>query len=337
MEGQDAKFRSLLELAPDAIVISDAKGCITLNPSIRPMASGSELYGLRKDGTEFPVDISLGPMRVEGEVLITAIIRDKTDEKNAEKALRTSEEQIRLLMNSTAEGIYGADLHGRCTFINASGLRLLGYSDHEEVHGKNMHALIHHTRHDGAAYPVEECRIYEAFRSGIGVHTDDEVLWRPDGTCFPAEYRSYPLRQDEKLMGCVVTFLDVTARKLAEAERQRLSDILEATPDLVAICPVAICPSVDGPPLYINPAGRRMLGIRESEDLSQIVVSRDFRSESSRQQLLEEAMPAVLHKGVWSGETVLLTREGREILAISFSRSRMASTSARSFAASSRN
>jgi two-component system, sensor histidine kinase and response regulator len=84
--------------------------------------------------------------------------------------------------------------------------------------GRHMHRLMHHHRLDGTAYPVEECRIYQAFRDGRGTHVTDEVYWRADGTPFPVEYWSYPVLRDGQLVGCVVSFLDITERINRENE-----------------------------------------------------------------------------------------------------------------------
>jgi two-component system, sensor histidine kinase and response regulator len=122
----------------------------------------------------------------------------------------------RLLLDSAGEAIYGIDMSGNCTFCNPACLKLLGYRDPVELIGKNMHTVIHHTRPDGSFYPNHQCRIYFAFRQGEGSHVDDEVLWRADGTSFPAEYWSYPMRENHLLIGAVVTFIDITGRKRAE-------------------------------------------------------------------------------------------------------------------------
>lgn len=132
-----------------------------------------------------------------------------------------SEERVRLLLDSTAEGIYGLDLKGNCTICNPSCVRMLGYDRADELVGRNMHDLIHHTRPDGTSCPTEQCPIVKAFRQGEGVHIDTEVLWRRDGGSFPAEYWSYPVFRDGKVIGSVVTFLDITERKEAERERLR--------------------------------------------------------------------------------------------------------------------
>jgi PAS domain S-box-containing protein/putative nucleotidyltransferase with HDIG domain len=145
----------------------------------------------------------------------------RREQKEAEDAQRESAAQVRMLLDSTAEGIYGLDLAGRCTFSNAACARLLGYSDPGVLLGKNMHALIHHTKADGAPYPDEECGISQAFRQGADTHADTEVLWRADGTSFCAEYWSHLIRREGQVIGSVVTFLDITERKRAEEQTQR--------------------------------------------------------------------------------------------------------------------
>ena len=136
--------------------------------------------------------------------------------KRMEAELQDSEERVRLLLDSTAESIYGIDLDGNCTFANRACLRMLGNESAAELLGKNMHDVIHHTRADGSPYPVAECHIFQAFRRGKEAHVDDEVLWRRDGTSFPVEYWSYPVRKAGEPVGAVVTCLDITERKRAQ-------------------------------------------------------------------------------------------------------------------------
>jgi PAS domain S-box-containing protein len=155
----------------------------------------------------------------------TKLADEVGERKRAEEALRESSELVVLLLDSIPEAIYGIDANGNCTFCNPSFLRLLGYQDPKELLGKNVHAVIHHSRPDGTPYPVQECHIYEAFRTGRGTHVEDEVFWRKDGTSFPTEYWSRPLRRGEELIGTVVTFVDVTQRRQAE---QILRDAKEA-------------------------------------------------------------------------------------------------------------
>jgi len=156
-----------------------------------------------------------------------ALNKEIAERKQAEDELRNSEERIKLLLESTAEAIYGLDVEGKCTFANPSCLKMLGYESMDDVLGKNMHNLIHHTRPDGSPYPMQECHIYEAFQKGTGTHVDDEVLWHKDGTSFAGEYWSHPMYENGRVIGSVVTFMDITERKGLEKARQKLVDNLE--------------------------------------------------------------------------------------------------------------
>jgi PAS domain S-box-containing protein len=127
--------------------------------------------------------------------------------------------QLGLLLESTGEGIFGIDLDGHCMFINRAGARLLGW-DAEEVLGRNMHDLTHHSRPDGSPYPDTECPIFNAFRRGLPCRIDTEVFWRRDGAPIPVEYSSYPIMDGAQVRGAVITFVDI-------ADRKRASDALQ--------------------------------------------------------------------------------------------------------------
>jgi PAS domain S-box-containing protein len=99
----------------------------------------------------------------------------------------------------------------------------LGYERVEQLLGKNVHDLMHHTRLDGARFPEEECRVHRVLQTGKGDHSEDEVLWRANGTSFPVEYWCYPQWRGHELVGAVVAFIDITDRKLAEAALANVS------------------------------------------------------------------------------------------------------------------
>lgn len=128
------------------------------------------------------------------------------------------EERIRLLLDSTAEAIYGIDLSGVCIFCNSACARLTGYESAAALIGKQMHPLIHHSRPDGSANAPEQSPLYQAMRNREGAHVADEVIWRADGTFFQAEYWSHPILRNGEVIGAVVTFLDVTERRRTERE-----------------------------------------------------------------------------------------------------------------------
>ncbi len=174
----------------------------------------------RKDGSLVHVSVTFSPIiDASGTIVgISAISRDITQLVVAREEIAEREERIRLLLDSTAEAIYGIDLSGVCIFCNSACAKLLGYESPAALIGKQLHPLIHHTRADGTPYSPEQSPIYEAMRHREGAHVDDEVLWRADGTAFPAEYWSHPILRGNEVIGAVVTFLDVTERRRAQEE-----------------------------------------------------------------------------------------------------------------------
>ena len=261
--------------------------------AIRKVLQGGPQYAsqyrvVRPDGSICWIDAH-GVMVRNGSTHMIGIGVDITDAKKSEQSLRESEEKYRLLLNSTAEAIYGLDLKGNCTFCNPACARLLGYQDPSHLLGRNMHALMHHTRADGTPYPEQECAIYVAVRQGRARHVTDEVLWRAEGTSFPAEYWSYPMYRDGELVGAVVTFLDVSDRKQAEdalrrAEQKYRSIFEEAIVGLWQTTP-------DGRYLSVNPAFSRMFGYDSPRELMasitdighQVYVDPQRRSDFKRQ------------------------------------------------------
>lgn len=146
-----------------------------------------------------------------------------------QKLLTESEAQIRLLLNSTAEGIYRIDLLGNCTMINNAAMRLLGFADDDQVLGKNMHNLIHYQAPDGDPIDEKDCNIHKAFIHGIGIHREDEVFWDTKGKSIPVEYFSHPIVSQGKVTGAVVTFWDITQRLKARDQLINLKNNLEKT------------------------------------------------------------------------------------------------------------
>lgn len=142
--------------------------------------------------------------------------------KNANEAHHNAEEKFSLLLNSAAEGIYGVDSGGVCIFVNTSGMRMLGYVKDEKLIGQNIHKLMHYKKVDDYNHSLDECPIISAIPKGSGVHINDDIFWRKDGSSFPVEYWSYPLYEKSKVIGAVVTFFDITERKQAEYEKELL-------------------------------------------------------------------------------------------------------------------
>ncbi len=212
---------------------------------------------------------------------------DLTDRKSPEQALSNSDELVRLILDSAAEAIFGCDPEGTCLFCNRAAARLLGYDDPAELLGKNMHALEHHTRADGTPYPLEECPIYIGFQKGQGVHRDDEVYWRKDGTSFPVEFWSHPIFQDGKTLGAVITFIDITERKLVEEalrkSEERWRTLLEINNAIITyLTPGALLHAVTENLRRVVPFDRAGLSlyVAESETFRLLAMESELQSNS---------------------------------------------------------
>jgi PAS domain S-box-containing protein len=189
-------------------------------------------------------------------ILFSQISR-KTKKLEAER--KRSDEQVRLLLNSTAEAIYGIDAQGDCTFCNPAALQMLGYASDTDLLGKNIHQLIHHTKADGSPRPADHCALNQVMNEGTGVHVKHDIFWRADGSHFPVEYRGHPIYAQNEIVGVVVTFLDISKKIQAEQEMQKLSQVIEQASDAVFIT------DSDGIIGYVNPAFETITGYRKEE------------------------------------------------------------------------
>lgn len=162
-------------------------------------------------------------------VLMTGVWNAKVRQERRlelEKAnieLQENKDKLQLILDSAAEGIYGIDKNGICTFCNTRCVEMLGYNDYTELIGKNMHEMTHHRNKNGSLIPADRCKIYQTLITGEGTHAEDEVFYRADGTMFDVEYFSYPQFQNGELVGAVVTFMDITERKKSEEDIKYLS------------------------------------------------------------------------------------------------------------------
>lgn len=135
-----------------------------------------------------------------------------------------SKQRLSQILNTAAEGIYGIDGQGVITFINPQACSILGFRE-DELIGKNMHALVHHTRENGAVYPSEDCPIHTPFVSSAGRDTD--VFWTRNGEAIPIEYACSPLDPADKTYGAVITFRDISKRKRDETALRRYAQELK--------------------------------------------------------------------------------------------------------------
>ena len=221
---------------------------------------------------DFSHALSISTLGLGGIVVITfgllgfAVLTALLDRRFSSEVQR-SNELVSLLLDSAPEAIYGIDTKGACTFCNRAFLSLTGYGSAAEIMGKDVHSLIHHTKPDGSPYLAKDCQIYWASRTGKGAHIDNEVLWRKDGSSFPAEYWAHPIHRNAQVIGAVVTFVDITERKSTEEALRKSEQQFRAVFDGAQIG-IAITELESGK-LTVNPAYSQMLR-RSAEEMKHV-------------------------------------------------------------------
>jgi PAS domain S-box-containing protein len=113
--------------------------------------------------------------------------------------------QQELILAAVGDGIYGMDLEGKLSFMNPAAAKMLGYTA-EELRGKDIHELIHHSHADGTQALQGELPHSSWMRRREGVRIRDDVFWRKDGTTVPVEYVASPLIDEGAIAGMVVAF-----------------------------------------------------------------------------------------------------------------------------------
>jgi two-component system, cell cycle sensor histidine kinase and response regulator CckA len=191
--------------------VERARGRFEIVPGENEGPALSEFRARHKDGSWRRIEVVRGN-RLDSPAVHAIVVnyRDVTERWK-------SSEQHSLILNSIIEGVHGINLEGEIIFENPASAMALGWEPHEVV-GQPAHAIYHHTRADGSAYPRDDCPINQTGIDGISRHRNDEVFWRKDGTAFPVEYETAPICEGDDVIGIVVTFRDITKQRQMEQQ-----------------------------------------------------------------------------------------------------------------------
>jgi PAS domain S-box-containing protein len=200
--------------------LMDADGAAAFQDCLQTLETKEEWQGAlplrRSDGVYRRIAVRSRRMQLPGErPFVLNHGMDVTEQHQAEQALHLATRQRELILEAVGEGIYGIDLDGRLTFINETGARALGYTP-DELTGRDLHELIHHSHADGTPYSKSTSPILQALRRSESIRMRDEVFWRQDGTAIPVEYSANPIMDDGQISGMVVAFRDVSERRRLE-------------------------------------------------------------------------------------------------------------------------
>ncbi|HEY0139341.1 MAG TPA: PAS domain S-box protein [Thermoanaerobaculia bacterium] len=151
---------------------------------------------------------------------------DISARKVAEDSIANLVRQNEMILSSMAEGAFGIDVEGRATFVNESAAKLLGWRA-DELIGRRIHDVVHHSREDGSPYPWHECPSQEVLLNGTSVNNGNQVFWRNDGSAFPVDFACRPMRNaDGNVVGAVITFRDITERRAVEKMKDEFVSIV---------------------------------------------------------------------------------------------------------------
>ena len=313
----DLQYQTLLQAAPDAIVVVDQFGVIVLvnaqaerlfgyrgneligqpaeilvsahsrgqhtdqhsrfliAPLERPTVAALELFGLRKDGSEFPAEIRLSPMHTEQGIWVSSAIRDVSERRRTEEDLR----RLASIVAYSDDAIIGKTLDGIITSWNAGAERMYGYSANEAI-GMSVSMLV------PANHPDEIPEVLERLERGEIVDHFETVRVRKDGEEFHVEITASPIKDAmERIVGASTIGRDISVRKAAEKYmvqmEARYRGLLEAAPDAMVVV------NQSGEIVLLNRQAEKQFGYHRDELLGQKV--KNIIPEGFGERLTEDA------------------------------------------------
>ena len=198
---------------------------------------------------------------------------DISARKQVEQAAQDSSRQVKSILDCAGEGIFGLDLSGNHIFVNPAAARMLGYEAADELIGLHSHSTWHYARPNGEAYPEQDCPIYATLHDGK-IDSAEDYFWRKDGSGFPVVFSSRPILENEKIVGAVVSFRDITERKQAEAalreSEERYHTLFDHMMDGIYRS------THEGRFVDVNPAMLKMFGYSSREEMLAVDIKKEL-------------------------------------------------------------
>jgi PAS domain S-box-containing protein len=271
----------------------------------RFIALALELHGQRKDGTEFPMELSLSTWKSGEQSFYSAILRDLTERKRTQELFEHLQGQNELLLNAAGDGIVGLDLEERITFANPAAAALLGRRVDELV-DEPIDEALYGIPFDETRRPFSSSPIKEALKNGCVQRDINETFARKAGGGFPVEYTITPVRDKRKVTGAVLVFRDVTDRKKAEERLKEQATMLENAHD--AICMI----DMEARICYWNKGAEALYGWTTDEAIGKLAHKALFKKSCHQHNA---AFHELIDQGKWHGELHQVTKQGREVIA----------------------
>jgi two-component system, LuxR family, sensor kinase FixL len=228
------------------------------------------------------------------------ILAEIKERELAEKNMAKYRGRNELILNSAVEGIIGLDLEGRHTFVNPAAQEILGFTE-EEMLGQPSHDQWHHSNDDGSRHNVNDCIIYKSMIDGSVIQNVKDSFWHKSGRVIHVEYTASPLKQNNKIVGAMLVFQDVTKIRHSEEKLHKLSHVVEQIPNAVIIT------DLDAKIEYVNPAFTKSSGYSPDEIIGQN--PRIFRSEENKNNI-ESLWPTLVKGETWKGELCSQKKNG---------------------------
>jgi PAS domain S-box-containing protein len=197
--------------------------CTTYGNLLNPSASSDQTLILLRVKTRQSSNKGFAALNDQIKQLEKQIV----ERKRAARELQESEARIRLILESAGEMIFGIDKQGKMSFVNPAFMKIMGYEDDTPVIGEDAMELLGQTDPERKAYPLEQAPIRLSLINEAPIHSEREYFTKSDGSVFPVEYRCFPIVQDDSIIGVVVTATDITQRRRAQDEINRLNKDLE--------------------------------------------------------------------------------------------------------------